>query len=98
MPMELNTRTRALWLAGALVMAGWWSQQRALVQPLPALFPMVFNSALCFFLAGTALRLTAGVDDPGTDIARCQCTVDVGVDLVHDRRRRFRRRNDGKPA
>jgi PAS domain S-box-containing protein len=42
---------------GALVMAGWWTQQSRLVHLLPQYFPMVFNAALCFFLAGLALTI-----------------------------------------
>jgi PAS domain S-box-containing protein len=66
-------------LAGALVMAGWWSHHRTLVQPLSDLFPMVFNTALCFFLGGTALLLPEsrpGLPDQGR---RAAAILMIGV-------------------
>jgi len=40
---------------GGTVMLGWWMQLSPLVRVLPAFAPMVFNTALCFVLAGSAL-------------------------------------------
>jgi len=42
-------------LLGGTVMLGWWMQLSPLVRVLPAFAPMVFNTALCFVLAGSAL-------------------------------------------
>ena len=42
-------------LLGGAVMLGWWMQLSPLVRVLPAFAPMVFNTALCFVLAGSAL-------------------------------------------
>jgi PAS domain S-box-containing protein len=44
-------------LLGLVVMAGWWAGQRRLVHLTPEFFPMAFNVALCFFVAGAALLL-----------------------------------------
>jgi len=42
-------------LLGGVVMLGWWMQSSPLVRVLPGFTPMVFNTALCFVLAGSAL-------------------------------------------
>src|SRR5438552_13176297 len=42
-------------LLGGTVMLGWWMQLSPLVRVLPGFTPMVFNTALCFVLAGSAL-------------------------------------------
>src|SRR5204863_618080 len=42
-------------LLGGTVMIGWWMQLSPLVRVLPGFTPMVFNTALCFVLAGGAL-------------------------------------------
>ncbi len=44
-----------LMLLGGLVMIGWWLQSQSLVRVRPGFAPMVFNTALCFVLAGCAL-------------------------------------------
>src|SRR5256885_6656212 len=44
-----------LMLLGGTVMLGWWMQLSPLVRVLPGFTPMVFNTALCFVLAGGAL-------------------------------------------
>jgi len=44
-------------LLGGTVMLGWWVQLSSLVRVLPAYTPMVFNTALCFVLAGGALLI-----------------------------------------
>ena len=44
-------------LLGGTVMLGWWMQLSPLVRVLPAFAPMVFNTALCFVLAGSALLM-----------------------------------------
>ena len=44
-------------LLGATVMLGWLLQLPAVVRVLPGFTPMVFNTALCFVLAGSALLL-----------------------------------------
>lgn len=44
-------------LLGATVMSGWFLQLPAVVRVLPGFTPMVFNTALCFVLAGSALLL-----------------------------------------
>jgi PAS domain S-box-containing protein len=44
-------------LLGGAVMLGWWSQWPAVVRVLPGFTPMVFNTAVCFVLAGSALAL-----------------------------------------
>ncbi len=46
-------------LLGLVVMSGWLLQVQALVQVRAGLVAMVFNTALCFALAGTALLLPA---------------------------------------
>ena len=50
-------------LLGGTVMLGWWMQLSPLVRVLPGFTPMVFNTALCFVLAGGALL--APFSDPG---------------------------------
>src|SRR5258708_17819545 len=42
-------------LLGVVVLLGWWMQLSLLVRVLPNFTPMVFNTALCFVLAGSAL-------------------------------------------
>lgn len=42
---------------GAVVLIGWWTRQRTVVQVLPTLAPMQFNTALGFCLAGSGLVL-----------------------------------------
>src|SRR3979490_2060620 len=42
-------------LLGGTVTVGWWMQLSLLVRVLPGFTPMVFNTALCFALAGGAL-------------------------------------------
>src|ERR1700704_2587065 len=42
-------------LLGGTVTVGWWMQLSLLVRVLPGFTPMVFNTALCFVLAGGAL-------------------------------------------
>jgi protein-histidine pros-kinase len=44
-------------LLGVTVMLGWWLQLAPVVRVLPGFSPMVFNTALCFVLAGSALAL-----------------------------------------
>src|SRR5258706_6045532 len=44
-------------LLGASVILGWWLQVSPLVRVLPQFTPMVFNTALCFTLAGCGLVL-----------------------------------------
>src|SRR5260221_3494967 len=44
-----------LMLLGGTVMLGWWMQLSPLVRVLPGFTPMVFDTALCFILAGSAL-------------------------------------------
>src|SRR5438105_8814422 len=48
-----------LLLLGSIVMAGWWLEVRFLVRILPGYTPMVFNTALCFALAGAVLLVPA---------------------------------------
>src|SRR5712691_11495096 len=58
-PVSPSTAGGALLaLLGSVVMFGWWIQSSPLVRVLPGFSPMVFNTALCFVLAGGAL-LTA---------------------------------------
>lgn len=45
-------------LLGVSVIAGWWLEIPQLVQIIPGTIGMVFNTALCFVMAGTALFLT----------------------------------------
>ncbi|HSW52536.1 MAG TPA: hypothetical protein VLG93_04840, partial [Sulfuricaulis sp.] len=47
----------ALLLLGASVMLGWWLKIAPLLQIVPGFAAMVFNTALCFTLAGAALLL-----------------------------------------
>ncbi len=47
-----------LLLLGGTVMLGWWLQSPSVVRVLPGFTPMVFNTALCFVLAGAALALS----------------------------------------
>lgn len=47
----------ALLLLGVSVMLGWWLKIAPLVQIVPGFTAMVFNTALCFTLAGAALLL-----------------------------------------
>jgi diguanylate cyclase (GGDEF)-like protein/PAS domain S-box-containing protein len=47
----------ALLLLGISVMLGWWLKIAPLVQIVPGFTAMVFNTALCFTLAGAALLL-----------------------------------------
>jgi signal transduction histidine kinase len=58
-------------LLGGMVMLGWWMQVSPLVRVLPGFTPMVFNTALCFVLAGGALL--APFSDP--DLYRKTATV-----------------------
>jgi PAS domain S-box-containing protein len=44
-------------LSGLAVMAGWLTHQQRLNQLLAEYFPVTFNAALCFFVAGVALLL-----------------------------------------
>jgi len=44
-------------LLGGTVMLGWLLQLSPLVRVLPGFTPMVFNTALCFVLAGGALLM-----------------------------------------
>jgi len=44
-----------LLLLGGAVMLGWWMQLPAVVRVLPGYTAMVFNTALCFAVAGGAL-------------------------------------------
>lgn len=61
-PVSPSTAGGALLaLLGSVVMSGWWIQSPFLVRVLPGFSPMVFNTALCFVLAGGAL-LTAFSD------------------------------------
>jgi protein-histidine pros-kinase len=55
-----------LLLLGGAVMLGWWLQLPAVVWVLPGFSPMVFNTALCFALAGSALLvpLTSALHAP----------------------------------
>jgi protein-histidine pros-kinase len=46
-------------LLGCSVMLGWWLQWAPVVRVLPGFTPMVFNTALCFALAGSALLAPA---------------------------------------
>ena len=46
-----------LLLLGGAVMLGWWLQLPAVVRILPDYASLVFNTALCFGLAGSALLL-----------------------------------------
>jgi len=55
-PVSPSTAGGALLaLLGGVVMFGWWMQSSPLVRVLPGFTPMVFNTALCFVLAGSAL-------------------------------------------
>src|SRR5258705_2769899 len=55
-PLSPSTAGGALLaLLGGVVMVGWWMQSSPLVRVLPGFTPMVFNTALCFVLAGSAL-------------------------------------------
>jgi len=55
-PVSPSTAGGALLaLLGGVVMFGWWTQSSPLVRVLPGFTPMVFNTALCFVLAGSAL-------------------------------------------
>jgi signal transduction histidine kinase len=56
MPLSLLVGI-ALLLLGCAVMLGWWLQIPGVVRVLPGYAPMVFNTALCFGLAGSALLL-----------------------------------------
>jgi PAS domain S-box-containing protein len=59
-------------LLGLVVMAGWWTGHARLVHLTPDYFPMAFNVALGFFMAGVALVLPdsqAGVRDKGRQAA-----------------------------
>src|ERR1700704_2704385 len=49
-------------LLGGTAMLGWWLKLSPLVRVLPGFTPMVFNTALCFVLAGGALL--APLSDP----------------------------------
>ncbi|MDB5952438.1 MAG: hypothetical protein JWR65_4293, partial [Massilia sp.] len=44
-------------LLGLVVMAGYWTNERRLIHLTPEHFPMAFNVALCFLMAGAALVL-----------------------------------------
>src|ERR1700704_3558653 len=64
-------------LLGGTVTVGWWMQLSLLVRVLPGFTPMVFNTALCFVLAGGAL-LT-----PFSDAARYRrVTTAIGGALI----------------
>src|SRR5260221_5435894 len=55
-PVSPSTAGGALLaLLGGVVMFGWWMQSSPLVRVLPGFTPMVFNTALCFVLAGRSL-------------------------------------------
>lgn len=45
-------------LLGGTVLAGWLFRLPSLLQPLPGHVAMVFNTALCFFMAGLALVIS----------------------------------------
>jgi len=62
-------------LLGGMVMLGWWMQLSPLVRVLPGFTPMVFNTALCFVIAGGALL--APSSDP--DLYRKITTVIGGA-------------------
>jgi PAS domain S-box-containing protein len=47
----------AVTILGLLVIVGWLAHWTAIVQVLPHLAPMKFNTALCFIFCGTALML-----------------------------------------
>ena len=49
-------------LLGGTAMLGWWLQLSPLVRLLPEYTPMVFNTALCFVLAGGALLTPFSVE------------------------------------
>jgi len=46
-------------LLACVVMLGWFTQQRAIIQILPGFAPMQFNTALCFALIGMGLMLSS---------------------------------------
>jgi len=64
-------------LIGGTVMLGWAMQLSLLVRVLPGFTPMVFNTALCFVLAGGALLA------PYSDADRYRSvTTTIGAALV----------------
>ena len=63
-------------LLGALVISGWWFSSLTLVRVLPQFTPMVFNTALCFALAGAVL-LTIGLGEVRAGEARLAASVAV---------------------
>src|SRR5258706_4074886 len=77
-PVSPSTAGGALLaLLGGVVMFGWWMQSSPLVRVLPGFTPMVFNTALCFVLAGGALLM------PVSDAQRHQrVTAVLGGALV----------------
>ncbi len=44
-------------LLGAVVLLGWYTHDRALIQVRPAFVPMQYNTALCFVLCGIGMLL-----------------------------------------
>lgn len=64
-------------LVGGTVMLGWWLRLPSLAQVLPGFTPMVFNTALCFVLAGGALS-TSHSDA----IRHARVTTALGAALV----------------
>lgn len=55
--VTVNVIGVALLVLGTSVMLGWWLKIAPLLQIVPGFASMVFNTALCFILAGTALLL-----------------------------------------
>ncbi|NIA00271.1 PAS domain S-box protein [Massilia sp. CCM 8734] len=68
-----------LMLLGAVVIAGWGLRLRDLVQPLPGAVAMVFNTALCFILAGIALAISDRQAPLGRAVRGGACAAMLGV-------------------
>jgi drug/metabolite transporter (DMT)-like permease len=74
-------------LLGLVVMAGWWTHQRRLIHLAPEHFPMVFNVALCFLMAGVALVLPEsrpGIQKKGQQAVGLLIAVLAGLSGLED--------------
>jgi drug/metabolite transporter (DMT)-like permease len=69
-------------LLGLVVIAGWWTGQRRLVHLTPEYFPMAFNVALCFFLAGVALVVPESQADIRKKAHQAAGVLIVGLAVV----------------
>jgi signal transduction histidine kinase/DNA-binding response OmpR family regulator len=88
-----NKPGRALWVTGLItgltslclgliVIAGWHTGNRTLIQVLPTFVPMQYNTALGFIFCGTSLLLLAFQRDRGSAIVGCLVAVLGGLTLV----------------